>query len=218
MARPKDRFQFTPVLRRATSRTQTESPSTARFNSRPSCDGRRRRAQVCASAAFQFTPVLRRATTATADNIVLDKFQFTPVLRRATRSHAPYSRRTTRFNSRPSCDGRPIHSPQGAPGAVSIHARLATGDARSRPSATTEAFQFTPVLRRATVRWTFPWRKSEFQFTPVLRRATFLVPLLHLEGLTFQFTPVLRRATTSARTPHKISCFNSRPSCDGRLL
>ena len=124
-----------------------------RFNSRPSCDGRRSSRQRCAStAAFQFTPVVRRATAG----------------RQARRP------RSRCFNSRPSCDGRR----QGAEcafasQAVSIHARRATGDKNlasahdrktsfnSRPSC--DGRHTKPCRRR--------WR-TRFQFTPVVRRAT----------------------------------------------
>ena len=54
-------------------------------------------------------------------------FQFTPVLRRATPGAVRNSSHT-RFNSRPSCDGRRIALIAYAPWIVSIHARLATGD------------------------------------------------------------------------------------------
>ena len=54
-------FQFTPVLRRATTRATTAQPTTS-FNSRPSCDGRQLRKNRRSFHQFQFTPVLRRAT------------------------------------------------------------------------------------------------------------------------------------------------------------
>ncbi len=149
-------------------------PHLPSFNSRPSCDGRQVNG-LCnfAITRFQFTPVLRRATSRAATALANQPFQFTPVLRRATgvgrlcnlaaivSIHArlatgdtrPRKRRrgTSRFNSRPSCDGRPLHVPFHARLGVSIHARLATGDpAEWFNDVARFMFQFTPVLRRAT--------------------------------------------------------------------
>ena len=57
--------------------------------------------------------------------------------------------------------------------AVSIHARLATGDAKYKRLQDAIKFQFTPVLRRATRPHIGAVSDTTFQFTPVLRRATF---------------------------------------------
>ena len=54
------------------------------------------------------------------------------------------------FNSRPSCDGRHSRADPSSKLAVSIHARLATGDKTLILLVEIDAFQFTPVLRRAT--------------------------------------------------------------------
>ena len=121
-------FQFTPVLRRATGLRRLWAYVVVRFNSRPSCDGRHAPTRSAVSGTrFQFTPVLRRATIdinrlaiskvsiharlATGDSPAAleaapSKFQFTPVLRRAT-SDRRRDIHPQRFNSRPSCDGRP---------------------------------------------------------------------------------------------------------------
>ena len=56
-------------------------------------------------------------------------FQFTPVVRRATLHRLHRLRPARGFNSRPSCDGRPICGEDGA---------------------RAPEFQFTPVVRRAT--------------------------------------------------------------------
>ena len=165
-------------------------------------------------------------------------FQFTPVLRRATKVevreesrivsiHARLATGDTtrictsiprRFNSRPSCDGRlGVEKDDIVEAQVSIHARLATGDLRA------EAFGFSPV----------------FQFTPVLRRATSTSALLRRQVVSIHArlatgdvcfcysVPRLsvsihaRLATGDLRAwmiRCRISCFNSRPSCDGRLF
>ena len=145
------RFQFTPVVRRATKSSPLFTILVC-FNSRPSCDGRRRASRRCSGTRwFQFTPVVRRATHTKPRTMQCSVFQFTPVVRRATiplKSELPsrdvsiHARRATgdratlrhlhryaRFNSRPSCDGRPP-DPTGIDGGggVSIHARRATGD------------------------------------------------------------------------------------------
>ena len=124
---------------------------------------------------------------------------------------------TRRFNSRPSCDGRPNLS----------QFRVAL-----------LVFQFTPVMRRATEVRARTQGRLQFQFTPVMRRATALDGHVN-DASMFQFTPVMRRATIADRMSFSIdpvsiharhatgdhgaanrtggaSCFNSRPSCDGR--
>ena len=209
------------------------------FNSRPSCDGRP--AHLASSpldGVFQFTPVVRRATLhgvrrvaglyvsiharrATGDGkrILYQKtvtaFQFTPVMRRAT---GRWARRRVRegFNSRPSCDGRPIKSEIPHPSSgfnsrpscdgrhedqdglqpfhVSIHARRATDDGSLAAFFAAALFQFTPVMRRATGAGAITFGTLSFQFTPVMRRATAFA--IVIETLSeFQFTPVMRRAT-----------------------
>ena len=78
---------------------------------------------------------------------------------------------------------------------VSIHARLATGDIEAD-----NLFGMAKVsihARLATGDWEKAcetYAKCKFQFTPVLRRATLSVRLF-LPDDAFQFTPVLRRAT-----------------------
>ena len=79
---------------------------------------------------------------------------------------------------------------------VSIHARRATGDATNAVQVQiAAAFQFTPVVRRATYVWANSEAQARFQFTPVVRRAT-LTPALSIGAPRFQFTPVVRRATS----------------------
>ena len=101
------KFQFTPVMRRATKQSFATIFASS-FNSRPSCDGRpdvpgvpggRRRVSI-------------HARRATGDSL------------RAMASTASRC-----FNSRPSCDGRlgPLRRRVDLP-VVSIHARHATGD------------------------------------------------------------------------------------------
>ena len=158
-------------MRRATSRRPCRRRCWC-FNSRPSCDGRHVRSLA--------------------------------------------SSRNSCFNSRPSCDGRLAASSTSDMRYVSIHARHATGDLKGRICDAVSVFQFTPVMRRATVTVRKLRIAQKFQFTPVMRRATCLAQQ-SLRCLVFQFTPVMRRATRGTRpSPRGTPRFNSRPSCDGR--
>ena len=182
-----------------------------RFNSRPSCDGRHhgqseshaQRVSIharretgdknsytaAAAVVFQFTPVVRRATGQIGQNTSKGAFQFTPVVRRATRW-----RKLRHYLIQ-----------------VSIHARRETGDAGDvalvlRPSVSIHARRETGDLHACVV---LP--SCLFQFTPVVRRAT-LDRLDYLPGDSFQFTPVVRRATGPDRRRSSRASFNSRPS------
>ena len=121
-------FQFTPVMRRATDR----------------CGACRPRKQVSIHARHA------RATGSWRRSGAAGAFQFTPVMRRATwptRSwHGALS-----FNSRPSCDGRPNAS-DGGHGLKRFNSRPSCDGRRrgSRFAWVDTAFQFTPVMRRAT--------------------------------------------------------------------
>ena len=99
------------------------------FNSRPSCDGRQAWCQGSDSPrSFNSRP--------SCDG-------------RQRQRRLDY--RDRRFNSRPSCDGRLCGTCTTRSRTVSIHARLATGDRVCVSSALRRTFQFTPVLRRATI-------------------------------------------------------------------
>ena len=155
--------------------------------------GDRRRRGLRRRGRFQFTPVVRRATHADADIQRLMEFQFTPVVRRATPTNHKKGRQRC-FNSRPSCDGRPRHEPRGATVAVSIHARRATGDMPFALPRAPALFQFTPVVRRATLRAAVA--RSFASVSIHARRAT--------------------GDTSTAMLIAGVASFNSRPSCDGR--
>ena len=168
-------------------------------------------------------------------------FQSTPLMRGATHpgghaelrgrvsTHAPHARgdwplpRTTApsssFNPRPSCEGRHGGTKaemerlmfQSTPlmrGATSNHwmAPYPTG------------FQSTPLMRGATyslVAWIAYWL---FQSTPLMRGATEQISELQ-EAIAFQSTPLMRGATRSRpRRRTRGTCFNPRPSCEGRPI
>ena len=145
-------FQFTPVMRRATSsspvnttgptvsihaRHATGDPTlhlrhtkaTPCFNSRPSCDGR-----------LEFMPLINAAGVSIH-------------ARHATGDAVPGGLRAVELR-------------------VSIHARHATGDFAFCKNHDCTVFQFTPVMRRATFSSSPNLRPCRFQFTPVMRRAT----------------------------------------------
>ena len=96
------------------------------FNSRPSCEGRPTHKAMLESAWFQFTPLVRGATP--APFVRLDY----SVSIHAPRARGDWSRARSstrsRFNSRPSCEGRHVGQ----------HLRAAV------------RFQFTPLVRGAT--------------------------------------------------------------------
>ena len=125
--------------------------------------------------------------------------------------------RDGRFNSRPPCDGRHDRRAGGqAETGVSIHARLATGDHRHlreqhRPCVSIHA-------RLATGDWCAhiaEKRSTSFQFTPALRRAT-LRRLNHLTIACFNSRPPCDGRPRGRLPRSRASRFNSRPPCDGR--
>ena len=140
-------------------------------------------------------------------------FQFTPVLRRATILHQQLIR-LFGFNSRPSCDGRRIQSLRISQRAVSIHARLATGDHYSIISVFNDKVSIHARLATGDFLFISLKHFQSFNSRPSCdgRRINNL-PRRRVE---FQFTPVLRRATDTSRRRRLACCFNSRPSCDGR--
>ena len=173
---------------------------------------------------------------ATAKNKLLGTFQFTPVLRRATQKFAILPG-VASFNSRPSCDGRPRREARRRRGAVSIHARLATGDrAQDRPRIPRAVSIHARLATGDACRPEPPPSCSRFNSRPSCDgRLLGLVDRLRREvsiharlatgdnhdcvitgKVLFQFTPVLRRATPFALTSTTWRSFNSRPSCDGR--
>ena len=186
-------FQFTPVVRRATRR-DGQAHDVHRFNSRPSCDGR----PVCKGGrrvivSFNSRPSCDGRPVNFSLCRLVACFNSRPSCDgRLARDAAACV--AGRFNSRPSCDGRPVDvgwrifqsgfnsrpSCDGRPDKyalislihVSIHARRATGDRAAAASASIRMFQFTPVVRRATLYFDSANGILMFQFTPVVRRAT----------------------------------------------
>ena len=142
-------FQFTPLVRGATVHSQMLNNPEG-FNSRPSCEGRQPNAGFLRYALFQFTPLVRGATLPFSSTSWSRLFQFTPLVRGATRPRTP-SRRVRGFNSRPSCEGRHNQLDFPMEYTVSIHAPRARGDCTIGFSTITATFQFTPLVRGATL-------------------------------------------------------------------
>ena len=120
-------FQFTPLVRGATSYFVCYA-SNRSFNSRPSCEGRRR-----LLLATQANGVSIHAPRARGDRdrsllSRLQTFQFTPLVRGAT--HGAPHRHVGHV--------------------VSIHAPRARGDLDKIRSPLLTGFQFTPLVRGAT--------------------------------------------------------------------
>ena len=161
-------------------------------------------------------------------------------MRRATLRRACVGPLGRCFNSRPSCDGRREVAGDRRGLSAGFNSRPSC-DGRQERNAIGEfsEFQFTPVVRRATFcnvcncvvdlvsiharRATGdtarPAARRASKVSIHARRATgdFNLPTAPCACL-FQFTPVVRRATSICRLRPAPVCFNSRPSCDGRLL
>ena len=161
------RFQFTPVMRRATGWVHPRQPP-GRFNSRPSCDGRR--------AAGRTDP--RRDCFNSRPSCDGRPLQDVRALQRLLVSiHARHA------------TGDPTEAGKDPEFAVSIHARHATGDVWASGLRSDGVFQFTPVMRRATECADAEVVEVAFQFTPVMRRATCEQPRGCLERGGFNSRP-----------------------------
>ena len=97
------------------------------------------------------------------------------------------------FNSRPSCEGRPLKDVGIKNARVSIHAPHARGDVR---------------VLAAT-------EKPDVSIHAPHARGDRIV-VSSLLPMMFQFTPLMRGATKVIVTGAANLCFNSRPSCEGR--
>ena len=207
-------FQFTPVLRRATSVVSF----------------------TFFLLMFQFTPVLRRATRTRVDlaqviavSIHARLATGDPQARRGGQRSRRFNSRPScdgrlygvipeagcRFNSRPSCDGRLLDVLTRLRFWVSIHARLATGDATVRASFDNARFQFTPVLRRATQEPRNGVHDTSFNSRPSCDGRLRAVGV----GLGVVVSIHARLATGDVCRSilwYNAHSFNSRPSCDGR--
>ena len=124
------------------------------------------------------------------------------------------------------------------PANVSIHAPRARGDSDKLVAIANQSFQFTPLVRGATVRDNDADRQTGFNSRPSCEgrlwrksscdRHDVSIHAPHARGDVlhayervawwFQFTPLMRGATSARSEPHVVSCFNSRPSCEGRLF
>ena len=104
---------------------------------------------------FQSTPSLRKATSVGIMNHMRRKFQSTPSLRKATVNEKALAAGCTNFNPHLPCGRRQnILRNLSIYIIISIHTFLAEGDF-SMSSGTSRyiAFQSTPSLRKATLKW-----------------------------------------------------------------
>ena len=142
---------------------------------------------------FQFTPLVRGATFRPAAYARTIVFQFTPLVRGATDLRTSVIS-CDRFNSRPSCEGRPC-PPRTLPRLiVSIHAPRARGDGHEFSA----SHHFVVSIHAPRARGD---RTARHVFRPTA----------------FQFTPLVRGATSDGEITAGSERFNSRPSCEGRL-
>ena len=165
-------------MRRATQRSEAEGRRHLCFNSRPSCDGRQCDLRDFKGLkVFQFTPVVRRATMFITNLLLWNIVSI-------------HARRAT--GDLQTAVVKQVYC-------VSIHARRATGDSVALPRAwQRECFNSRPSCagrRKASKAFT---GRGVFQFTPVVRRATISLKQRPLQKM-FQFTPVVRRATSNSR-------------------
>ena len=143
---------------------------------------------------FQFTPLVRGATFRPAAYARTIVFQFTPLVRGATDLRTSVIS-CDRFNSRPSCEGRPC-PPRTLPRLiVSIHAPRARGDGHEFSA----SHHFVVSIHAPRARGD---RTARHVFRPTA----------------FQFTPLVRGATSDGEITAGSERFNSRPSCEGRLI
>ena len=214
-------FQFTPVMRRATLRIlQLEMP-VERFNSRPSCDGRRE----CAASTNIPDCVSIHARHATGDREIrrsiasMNCFNSRPSCdgRRGRRGQGDIS--PVRFNSRPSCDGR-LSAYDNTQGNQCFNSRPSCDGRRRRgPLKTISHYSFNsrPSCDGRPEDAELSREIAAFQFTPLMRRATKRPRAIKQRG---HVSIHARHATGDAMSLRRLSrraSFNSRPSCDGRL-
>ena len=187
-------FQFTRLLRGATTPPLDLVPIDC-FNSRASCEARRKSPPRLRSASFQFTRLLRGATKERAKTWKQRCFNSRASCEARLRGVGAISAGTG-FNSRASCEARRASRLCRFVGAVSIHAPLARRDVgKIEPFPTCKAFQFTRLLRGATSSYSKRLKPLVSIHAPLARRDQLQLKLYPYTK--FQFTRLLRGATTS---------------------
>ena len=234
-----EEFQFTPVVRRATFARGAAPRDCRRFNSRPSCDGRRLYMYTAkTSTSFNsrpscdgrpwlcHPPLFLRCFNSrpSCDGRLKKKANFFKYFSfnsrpscdgRRARRHG--RRRCCSFNSRPSCDGRLGCLMMRQDVLVSIHARRATGD--NHHALCTPFIVVSIHARRATGDRDPMARCSDrgcFNSRPSCdgRQADLRLPRRQRRRFNSRPSCDGRRILPSA--PPRSPRFNSRPSCDGR--
>ena len=189
---------------------------------------------------FQFTPLMRGATADGLKAMKLCRFQFTPLMRGATWSFRPLKTLETVSihapHARGDWDNYFIYNLEN----VSIHAPHARGDQpRKGHNQDRISFNSRPSCEGRHKNETALLRGRGFNSRPSCERRQ-AITLLSSGEKSFQFTPLMRGATAgyyyatcdsrvSIHAPHargdsfcryhitSLRCFNSRPSCEGRL-
>ena len=167
------------------------------FNPRPSCEGRLARATGSTpNVMFQSTPLMRGATPTPMMMGGNPQFQSTPLMRGATRHGRNHVQRQE----------------------VSIHAPHARGDKLVRRAEIHVLVSIhAPHARGDTVTLNNMHPMTQFQSTPLMRGATGRFGARRRAAAGFQSTPLMRGATSGIyRTTSSRTCFNPRPSCEGR--
>ena len=148
----------------------------ARFNPRPSCEGRLVRPRLVGVGVVVsiHAPHARGDASVSALGVEPFVFQSTPLMRGATASHSSTLITSLRFNPRPSCEGRRqtlLHVQMR--GRVSIHAPHARGDASRNPfPARPTSFNPRPSCEGRPEVGDEREPVCEFQSTPLMRGAT----------------------------------------------
>ena len=146
------------------------------------------------------------------------EFQSTPLMRGATSYIAHYTGRTTVSIHAPHARGDMEGQTQFISPNVSIHAPHARGDLSSPPpSSVLSVFQSTPLMRGATTAFPISLTVLEFQSTPLMRGATLIGLITASPLLVSIHAPHARGDLPSSIYLLNPSCFNPRPSCEGRL-
>ena len=98
---------------------------------------------------FQFTPLMRGATQTRDESTTSQRFNSRPSCE-GRPELAAFGVAGESFNSRPSCEGRQGKTERRSSMGVSIHAPHARGDLLKGCQNNQQGFQFTPLMRGAT--------------------------------------------------------------------
>ena len=211
-------FQSTPLLRGATHQCWTRQSGKKRFNPRPSCEGRLfYGVGIAGSSMFQSTPLLRGATKRGIVHAERIWVSIHAPLARGDACPCRASSSASRFNPRPSCEGRRFaFRSERPPRCFNPRPSCEGRQAVSAAAFKRMEFQSTPLLRGATQGSGGMGGPNMFQSTPLLRGATMVAPR-HLSGRRVSIhAPLARGDFVTIPSGMSAKSFNPRPSCEGR--